>query len=298
METSGILIIDDDANLRKTLSDILKAKGYELRTAKDGTEGLLFMKQMPADVALIDLKLPDIPGIELLQKIKAEHPSTEVIILTGHASLDSAVEATNRGAFSYLKKPYEIDQLLVHIKRAIEKKQTEEALRVSRETFRLAAECAGDLIFEWDAVNDLITYLNDSLEKLSLRKEELPSNFAEWERIIHPEDHDMVIAEVERHLAGGKPISIEYRIQKADGTSLYVSHHAAAVRNEDNRPYKVVGAMTDITARKHLENDLRNKLDEVERINKLMVGRELKMAEMRMEIQKLKSRISELEKKE
>lgn len=123
-----ILLIDDDPNLRKTLSDILRAKGYEALTAKDGKEGLELLKPCSVDVVLIDLGLPDIPGIELLNTIKTSCPSTEALILTGNATLDSAIEATNRGAFSYLQKPYDIEQLILQIRRAIEKREAEKKL--------------------------------------------------------------------------------------------------------------------------------------------------------------------------
>lgn len=124
-----ILIIDDDPNLRKTLSDILRSKGYEALSAKDGEEGLALLKKDHLNVALIDLKLPDMSGLEVLKRAKADCPSLEAIILTGNASLDSAIEATNKGVFSYLQKPYDIDQLLLHIRRAVEKQQAEEKIR-------------------------------------------------------------------------------------------------------------------------------------------------------------------------
>jgi diguanylate cyclase (GGDEF)-like protein len=127
-DRSVILIIDDDYNLRKTLSDILAATGYDVLSAGDGGEGLALFKKTPADLALIDLKLPDISGIEVLNRIKTDSPSAQAIILTGSATLESAIEATNNGAFSYLLKPYEIGQLLLHVKRAIEKQQAEQRI--------------------------------------------------------------------------------------------------------------------------------------------------------------------------
>ena len=126
---SAILIIDDDANLRKTLADILTAKGYQPLAAKDGSEGLSLLGQHTVHLALVDLRLPDISGLEVLHRIRDDHPHTEVIILTGNATLASAIEATNKGAFSYLQKPYDIDQLMLHIRRAIEKQQAEEKIR-------------------------------------------------------------------------------------------------------------------------------------------------------------------------
>ena len=128
MEKEKILIIDDELNICKSLSDILRISGYETFTCLSGREGLDFIRQTPINLAVIDLGLPDMSGIEVLRRIKERHPLVEAIILTGNASLDSAMEATNMGAFSYLLKPYEPDQLLLHIRRAIEKQQAQETI--------------------------------------------------------------------------------------------------------------------------------------------------------------------------
>lgn len=128
MKSPLILIIDDDAGLRRTLSDILKVKGYESITAEDGGKGLALLRDNPVHVVLIDLGLPDMSGLDVLKKVKADYPSMEAIVLTGQATLDSAMEATNEGAYSYLVKPYEIDQLMLQIRRAFEKQQAEEKI--------------------------------------------------------------------------------------------------------------------------------------------------------------------------
>ncbi len=128
-----ILVIDDDPDLRKTLADIIRTKGYEVQAAKDGGEGLELLGERSADVALVDLMLPDMRGTEVLRRVKAFFPATEAIILTGNATIDSAIEATNEGAFSYLLKPCDIDQLLLQIRRAMEKQRAEEELSRYRE---------------------------------------------------------------------------------------------------------------------------------------------------------------------
>ncbi|MFZ2950815.1 MAG: diguanylate cyclase [Desulfuromonadaceae bacterium] len=128
MERPCILIIDDDPNLRKTLADILRIKGYETLTAADGEKGLAVLLENRVNLVLLDLGLPGIPGLEVLARIKAGFPLIEAIVLTGQATIDSAVEATNRGAFSYLVKPYEIDQLINYVRRALEKQQSEEEI--------------------------------------------------------------------------------------------------------------------------------------------------------------------------
>jgi diguanylate cyclase (GGDEF)-like protein/PAS domain S-box-containing protein len=144
MKKTVILIIADDQNVRKTLVDILQIKGYDTLTAGDGAEGLSVLRKNPADLALIDLGLPEISGLDLLSRIRTDHPATAVIILTGNASLELAIEATSRGAYSYLKKPYEIDQVMVQIRRAIEKQRADSALRESEAMFHGLLEAASD----------------------------------------------------------------------------------------------------------------------------------------------------------
>ena len=126
MERPRILIIDDDRNLRKTLADILRIKGYETLTAEDGEKGLAILLEHRVHLVLLDLGLPGLPGLEVLARIKADSPLTEAIVMTGQATIDSAVAAANKGAFTYLVKPYEIEQLINNIKRALEKQQAQE----------------------------------------------------------------------------------------------------------------------------------------------------------------------------
>lgn len=156
-----ILVVDDDAHLRKTLSDILQLKGYEVVAAGSGAEGIEEAKRAFASVALIDLKLPDISGIEVMERIKAASPLTEAIILTGHAAMETAIEATNKGAFSYLLKPYKIDDLLLHIRHAVDRQQGQQ------EILRLASfpRMNPNPILEADAAGEL-TYLNPAAERL------------------------------------------------------------------------------------------------------------------------------------
>jgi DNA-binding response OmpR family regulator len=185
MQKQKIFIIDDDQNIRKTLSDILIAKGYDTSAAQNGNEGLALLKQTPANLVIIDLGLPDMPGLEVLGRIKADNPSTEAIILTGNASLNSAIEATNRGAFSYLTKPYDIDQLIIHIRRALEKQQAQEKIaehnieleRINGVLRQTNAELAKEVtkrIWAEEKREKLIIELKDALSKIKTLSGLLP----------------------------------------------------------------------------------------------------------------------------
>jgi response regulator RpfG family c-di-GMP phosphodiesterase len=160
-KSAPVVVIDDDPNVRKTLADILRIKGYEVAVAENGAEGVAEALRVSASVMLIDLMLPDMSGIEVMEQIKAVSPLTEAIILTGHASLDTAVEATNKGAFSYLLKPYEIDKLLRHIQRALERQQ------IQQEILRLASfpQMNPSPVLEINAEGEL-TYINPAAARV------------------------------------------------------------------------------------------------------------------------------------
>ena len=142
-----ILIVDDDENLRKTLSDILKAKGFMPIACETGMEALERVGQEEIIVALIDLRLADISGLEVLRSIRERSPQTECILLTGHASQATAIESVNLGAYSYFQKPYNIDQLLLSIRHAIEKRQSRKALTESQERYRTFIDATTDVVF-------------------------------------------------------------------------------------------------------------------------------------------------------
>ncbi len=117
-----ILLVDDQQELRTLLADSFKARGYDVLEACDGASlKTAFAGQQP-DVALIDLKLPDADGLELLTSLKSQWPDTEAIVLTGYGTLDFAVEATKRGAFHFQTKPHN-DGIFNLVERALERKQ-------------------------------------------------------------------------------------------------------------------------------------------------------------------------------
>jgi len=147
---TNILIVDDDPNLRSTLSDILRARGYAPVGVATGKAALDRIEEVMPAVALIDLRLEDMSGLELMEKIKGCCPGTECIVLTGYASQESAIEAVHLGAYSYVQKPYDMEQLTVTIRRAVEKREAAEALRASEEGYRSFVENFQGIVFRGD----------------------------------------------------------------------------------------------------------------------------------------------------
>jgi DNA-binding NtrC family response regulator len=132
-ETRRILIIDDERPILLTLEALLGRHGFETETAATAAAGLKALKNKSASLVLLDLQLPDVQGLEILDKIKAEWPEMPVIVLTAHDTLNNAIESIKRGAYHFVSKPYAPEELLSLVEKALEKQS------LLRETQKLRA---------------------------------------------------------------------------------------------------------------------------------------------------------------
>ncbi len=117
----SILLVDDDGPFRTVLSGELERIGFRVSGAETGVEALARVGEMEPDIVLLDLRLPDIDGLDVLRGIRAKSPAADVIMLTGHGSIDTAIEAIKMGAFDYVAKPCPLEELEVRIHRALER---------------------------------------------------------------------------------------------------------------------------------------------------------------------------------
>ncbi len=122
--TANILIVDDDKDTRYGLGKILGRKGYNIETAETGHEALEKAKQRFYNLALLDIKLPDIDGTKLLVTLKRHHPSLDVIIVSGYASRENTMQALNGGASAYITKPIKLDELFATVKKLLKKQHS------------------------------------------------------------------------------------------------------------------------------------------------------------------------------
>ena len=114
-----VLVVDDERRQRDILQMILESEGYETTAAGNGRQALQAARSQPFDVVLTDLKMPDMNGIELLTELLASQPGLCVTLMTAHGTIDSAVDAMKKGAFDYLTKPLEKDEVLLVLRRAM-----------------------------------------------------------------------------------------------------------------------------------------------------------------------------------
>jgi two-component system response regulator AtoC len=119
-ETRSVLIVDDDAQIRSLLADLLKENGYQTRDAKTAATAVTAIAKQRPDLVMMDVKLPDQDGLDLLKSIKREHPELDVIVMTAFGGSSSAIKAMEVGAYDYVTKPFEVDDLLATLRRVFE----------------------------------------------------------------------------------------------------------------------------------------------------------------------------------
>jgi two-component system nitrogen regulation response regulator NtrX len=154
-----LIIIDDEKSIRDALRDILEYEGYEVDEAKDGEEGLELIKQNSYDVALCDIKMPKMDGLELLLKAAEVGKGTQFIMISAYGNVENAVEATKRGAFDFIIKPPDLNRLLVTVRNAIEKaKLVIETKTLKRRIYKLN-EIVGD--------SDAIRRVKDTIDRVA-----------------------------------------------------------------------------------------------------------------------------------
>ncbi len=152
-----ILVVDDEQDVVESLLHSLSRRGYEVETALTGEEGIGKVKKSKFDVVLLDINLPGLNGIQVLEQTKKVDPEIEAIMLTGHGSIDSATESLKKGAYDYIQKPISSDKIVVLIEKAIEKHQLAE---------KVALYEISQAIFSTIEMNDLLKIIVDLAMKV------------------------------------------------------------------------------------------------------------------------------------
>ena len=251
----GVLIVDDDPGICETLSDVLEERGYHVRVFQRARAALEQLVSAPTDAAILDIMLPDMSGLDVLQAIKTASPATEVIVITGHASLPTAIRAIDGSAFAYLVKPVEVEHLLSVLRRAIERGQLTRALRESNQTLEAVVEAAPLAIWVANA-DGTVRMWNPAAERIfGWRRDEVigrPPPVAaagRWRRESR--------ALLERPLRGEALVAVELQRQRKDGAPVELSVSTAPLRDVSGGIIGVVALAADITQRKQLEQQLR-----------------------------------------
>ena len=242
----SILIVDDEDEIRTLLSEAFRSRGYVPVLAATAQTALDRVREELPAVALVDLRLPDMDGLEVIRKIKAYSPETECIVLTGHASQDSAIEAVNLGAYGYVQKPCNMTQLTMVAQRAIEKREAEEALRRSQETLHVLLNTPPDVALLLERDGTIVALNEAAARSMGGHPDDLVG--ACVFDLLPPDVAAGRRAQGEKVFRSGKPVRFE---DEREGR--YLDHYVYPVLDAQGDPVQIAIVARDVTDRKMWE---------------------------------------------
>ncbi len=219
--TDSILIVDDDPRFCESLEGLLSDQGYKMQTSNSGEEAVECLAKNSFNLVLLDIVLPDMDGHKIMDYINSQSPETLVIVITGYASIESAIESLRRGGYDYLRKPFEPDELSTTVKNALDKRRSKrdsemakEALRESEKRYRLLfehspigtslASADGKVISINKAMETITGYSLEELKKINLA-----------DTYENPEDRRALLEAINRY---GSVVDYPVRLKRKDGT--------------------------------------------------------------------------------
>ncbi len=272
MQDFSLLIVDDDASLASNLQDILEGEGYGIAIANSGKAAVSCCSQNRFELALIDLKLPDRAGVDLVKELTGLNGETEYIIITGYASVDTAVEAVaEKQIIAYETKPLDMERFLNLVKQVRERRRVQRALRMREGELRLMLEQTPCVLWTMDTGFRYTASLGAGLEKLH----QLPGEIVgkTLYEVVESDDPDLPSILAHQRAMAGTPAN--YEINRYGSTFFcYVD----PLRDDRGDVTGVIGLALDITQRKRAEEDARalsRRLVELQENERRAIAREL-----------------------
>jgi len=273
VEVPRLLLVDDEPMLLSSLCELLKGRGFHLVTASTGTEAISYLGKMKFDLALLDLRLPDYSGHEIMDFINANEIDAKVIVLSGDTGIDAAIGALKRGAYDYLRKPHTREELLTTVDNALQQKRLENEnhniawqLECSEKLYRYLVDSSPDIIY---TLNDegRFTFVNDRVHQLlGFPSSELIGKH--YSELIHEEDLERArYVFNERRVGQRASRNVELRLKcqpdndqdlTFENTLMTISFNSMGMYAVGHEPterefFGTYGVARDITERKRAE---------------------------------------------
>ncbi len=248
----AVLLVDDDTDYAANLIDVFAGRGLRLEEAGTGAEGIEAAKQGDYDLVLLDLRLPDLPGIEVIRRIKDDSPEIEVIVETGYGSLETDMQALDMGAFSYIVKPVDPGQLVSLCERALERVETRRVLRQSEANYRVFFEKNNDVILVADMEGRILDANPAALKLYGYTLAELQA-IAPGD-LITPETRDVMRPRIEQVRRSGDSV-FETAHRRKDGSVVFLEASSNRIMYEGKEA--ILNFLRDITERKRADEALR-----------------------------------------
>jgi PAS domain S-box-containing protein len=255
-----ILNVDDNDGARYAKTRILQSAGFEVVEATNGTDALAVVRRHAIALVLLDVKLPDINGIEVCRRIKADPDSAMVLVLQTSAALTGRadkIRGLEGGADNYLAAPIEADELIANVNALLRMRQTQSALRDSEERFRQLTENIEDVFWMFSVPMGALEYVSPAYPAMWGRSiDSLEHEPNSWLDAVHPDDRAHVDS-LWRGLQDNPHYEAEFRIVSRDGSLRWVRDRLFPVRDGRDEVYRVARVTSDITRRKEMESLLR-----------------------------------------
>ncbi len=260
-----LVVVDDEEVVHELIKGVLSEQNLEVISYRSYREAAEAPDWSEVYVALVDKVLPDGDGTQLAAELLSQQDKLEVIVMTGHASLDSALEAVQIGASDYLLKPFDDVQILLHrIRTAVDRsrlRREQEALLAkvlqSEQRYALAAMGSNDGLWDWDIVNDHFYASERWLEIVGYADDDYRMDLERWVSLIHVDDVAQTRAALDSHLSGeSSQFRSEFRITTPEGNNKWVLARGMAVRDGEGNPTRIAGSLTDISVQKEFEAQL------------------------------------------
>ncbi|MHA1371708.1 MAG: PAS domain S-box protein [Promethearchaeota archaeon] len=245
-----ILIVDDDKYILETFRDIFEEMGYMVVTATSGHDALEISRSTKFDACLIDIKLPDMDGLVVFKELKTLFPKGIFIFISGHATLQNALEALRYGVDDYFTKPVIVEDVIYSIKRLVENRQLNREVEKSRERYQLILENASDIVLILDK-NYNLEYINNSkYNPLGYEIDDLTGK--KITRFLHPEDVDENWRQFIKELEDLNEVVKEFRLLGKNGNYIWFEIKGKKFVAEDGKTKTLLFAR-DISKRKFAE---------------------------------------------
>jgi len=252
---SKILIIDDNISLAENLRDVLEGVGeldVEVAIASSGRAGLDCAQRDGFDVAVVDVKLPDASGVDLIRLLRAASPRSEIVLVTGFATVDAAIAALRAGAFAFVLKSFRPEELISTIAQALEKIALKREREEYERRYRALVDAADVLIVGLDA-EGRVTLFNPRASALTGASAESAIGAPFADTFVDEADRKKLLGAVSCALEGDAAVEVEVGLRDAVGAIRRVRWHLSGVRGAGGRADLVYGIGIDVTERRALE---------------------------------------------
>ncbi len=253
----------------ETIGDVLEQQGHVVQIATRAQDGLEIAAANPIEAAIVDIKLPDMSGFDVLHGIRKVLPTTEIIFITGHATLATAIQAINGLAFAYLVKPFEMSHLLMTVEQAVQKQRLAQALLDSEERYRFVTENIADAVFLLE-LDGRIALGNSRAESITGYPQAELVGRSLFSLLPEAGAREAQARLSDQRAGGDVSPFFEAELIRKNGTRVLLEVHVTSVL-KDGVPVARLGVARDITERRNLEDQLRQ-AQKMEGIGRLAAG--------------------------